>query len=279
MLDIFKHLSPLLKQEKYSRPEGERETKKVKREDAQKEGAPEVMTLLRAMGQLLLRVDADQQALKRQDSWICFMQTQSQGLLPTLIQKATEWKKQQMENASQPDQYLPLRCCLAQHMAATMLQRLQQLAQCTETDQLMILAKKHGVLTQDNHFPFQRWNPHAQGLRQTGQQPISLPRMIKYAEQLVDILTDQTVTIRFHSMKPADNETVVPWLWQISMRADDLQVLLTTLQGSTMWSLLGMSVKAHAQGQSKPAMALRDLLGKGTGKSKSKGKTKTKNQQ
>ena len=278
MLDIFKHLSPLLKKEKYPRPEGDRDTKKVKREDAQKEGTPEVMTLLRAMGQLLLRVDADQQAMKRQDSWICFMQTESQALLPSLILKATEWKTQQTETSSQPEQYQPLRCCLAQHLATTMLQRLHHLAQCGETDQLMILAKLHGVLTPDNQFPFQRWNPHTQGLRQTGQQPICLKRMIKYAEQLVEILKDPTVTIRFHSMKPPDNETVVPWLWQISMRADDLQVLLTTLQGSTMWSLLGMSMKAHTQGQSKPALLLRDLLGKGTGKSKSKGKTKSKHQ-
>ena len=78
-----------------------------------------------------------------------------------------------------------------------MLLRLNKLAECAETDPLMVSAKQHGVLNKDNQFPFQRWNPHAQGPRQTGQQPISLKRMIKYAEQLVEILKDSSTTIRF----------------------------------------------------------------------------------
>ncbi|CAL1139466.1 unnamed protein product [Cladocopium goreaui] len=281
MLDVFKHLSPLLKLQRFDRTDEGTESKKAKRDTARKEDTTEVMTLLTAMGHLLLRVDADQQAMKKQDSWICFMQTGSQALLPSLVLKATEWKSQQKElDQSKMEQYLPLRCFLAQHLADTMLNRLTKLAQCAETDQLKMLARQHGVLTQDNAFPFRKWNPHAQELRQTGQSPIPLKRMIKYAEQLVEILKDPSVTIRFHSMKPTSKDSsqdpIIPWMWQISMRADDLQVLLTTLQGSTMWSLLGMSMKSHAQTQSKPALALRDLMGKGSGKSKSKGKTKTK---
>lgn len=107
---------------------------------------------------------------------------------------------------------------------------------------------------------------------------ISLHRMIKYGKQLQDILKDPSNTIRFHSLKPMAEEAVIPWMWQISMRADDLQVLLTTLQGSTAWGLLGMSLKPHSQGQSRPAQHLQELMGKGVGKTKGRSKGKTMKQ-
>jgi hypothetical protein len=64
-------------------------------------------------------------------------------------------------------------------------------------------------------------------------------------------------------------------MWQISMRADKLQVLLTTLQGSTVWGLLVMTMKPHTMTQSKPGMQLQELLGKGGGKAKGKSRGKT----
>ena len=139
---------------------------------------------------------------------------------------------------------------------------------------MKVVAIKHGLLTPDNTFPFQKWSHHTQGLRTTSQAPITLQRMIKYGEQLQDILRDPQVTIRFHSMKPMAEDKIIPWLWQISMRADDLQVLLTTLQGSTVWGLLGMSLKPHSLGQSRPAQHLQELLGKGQGKHSKKGRSK-----
>lgn len=61
------------------------------------------------------------------------------------------------------------------------------------------------------------------------------------------------------------------------MRANELHVLLPTLQGSTVSGLLGMSLKPHTMTLSKPAQHLEELLGKG-GKSegKSKGKVTAK---
>lgn len=62
------------------------------------------------------------------------------------------------------------------------------------------------------------------------------------------------------------------------MRANELHVLLPTLQGSTVSGLLGMSLKPHTMTLSKPAQHLEELLGKGGGKSegKSKGKVTAK---
>ena len=100
---------------------------------------------------------------------------------------------------------------------------------------------------------------------------------MKYSEQLIDILKDTCVTVKFHSLRPMSKEAVVPWLWQISMRSDDLQVLLTTLQGSTVWALLGMSMKPHALYQSKQGQQLQAMLGKGQGKTQGKGRGKHQN--
>jgi hypothetical protein len=127
------------------------------------------MQLLKAMGHLLLRVDAEQQALKRQDSWICYMQTEQQALLPSLIQKAAEWRQSfnKKEEKSQDLTTLPLRCHLTQHMAEVFLFRLHRLAESQETDQLRVTAVKQGLLTQDNHFPYQKWSPTQQSLRTT----------------------------------------------------------------------------------------------------------------
>ena len=279
MLETFKQMSPLLKMERYDRPEGDRSHKKHKtamRPTAESNG--DVTGLLEAMGHLLLKVDAEQQALKRQDSWICFMQTESQAILPALVQKAAEWKQKLMvkqETSEQP--VLPLRCLLTQHLAETLHHRVTKLAQCTNEDPLKKVALEQGLLTPEEHFPYQRWSSPAQSLRQTSQAPISLPRMVKYSEQLIDILKDTCVTVKFHSLRPMSKEAVVPWLWQISMRSDDLQVLLTTLQGSTVWALLGMSMKPHALYQSKQGQQLQAMLGKGQGKTQGKGRGKHQN--
>ena len=149
MLETFKQMGSLLTQERYARPDVARESKKHKPNGATPE-EPDVATLplLRAMGQLLLRVDAEQQALKRQDSWICFMQTEPQALLPALVQKAAEWKQRLTVKQETPEvPFLPLRCYLAQHLAATLNQRVTRLASCGNEDPLKKVALDQGVLT------------------------------------------------------------------------------------------------------------------------------------
>jgi len=276
MLETFKQMGPLLAQERYARPDAARENKKHKPNGAQPaEPEGDMMHLLKVMGQLLLRVDAEQQALKRQDSWICFMQTEPQALLPSLVLKAAEWKQQLTVKQENTDQnFTPLRCYLTQHMATTLNQRVTRLAKCSNEDPLKKVALDQGVLTPEGNFLFQRWSTQAQGLQTTSQTPISLTRMVKYTEQLMDILKDPCATVRFHSLRPMSTEAVVLWMWQISMRSDDLQVLLTTLQGCTVWALLGLSMKPHALYQSKQGQHLQALLGKGQGKQPGKGRGK-----
>ena len=95
---------------------------------------------------------------------------------------------------------------------------------------------------------------------------------------MVELLTDNDHVMRFHSLRPQAN--VVPWMLQINLREDDLWRLSHQLSQSTLWGLLGLSLKQHNQQVSKPAQLLDQLTNmqgtpnKGRGKGKSKTKTK-----
>ena len=132
-----------------------------------------------------------------------------------------------------------------------------------------------GVLNKDIAFPFQRWNNHAKQLQPTSQAPIPLQRMAKYMDQLMEICQDSSNIIKLHALQTSSDPQkvpIVPWMLQVSMRQDDLQIVLLQLQGNTLWTLAGMAVKQHALTQSRQASELQELMGKGQGKSRTKGK-------
>ena len=143
-------------------------------------GADHALRIMQAMGNLLLKMDAEQQQLKRQDSWICFMQTDSQAVLPSMMVQAQTWRKQLDNMKAQetfPLNILPLRCHLLQHLVKTLQDRLHRLMTSGEDSTMLKTAMTHNLLTQEAAFPFQRWNPHAKKLQLTNQTPITPSRM------------------------------------------------------------------------------------------------------
>ena len=56
--------------------------------------------------------------------------------------------------------------------------------------------------------------------------------MRKYMEQLVETTADPANIIKFHSLLATGEQSVTPWLLQISLRCDELQTLLETLAGN-----------------------------------------------
>eukprot|EP00435_Cladocopium_sp_Y103_P017558 s4108_g4.t1 len=128
--------------------------------------------------------DQEQQVWKRQDCWVCYLQANSQAVLPVLMDQAKRWHQARSEVTEPPqDMNLPLRCFLIQKLAEVFLDRLTQLSKCDSQDKLLLTAKKHGILNQDNQFPFQRWCHKAQALQTVGQPPVTMQRMLKYATQ------------------------------------------------------------------------------------------------
>ena len=103
--------------------------------------------------------------------------------------------------------------------------------------------------------------------------PLSMDRLLKQLQYLEELLEDSTHIVRFHSLKA--QTTVVPWYLQLSMRQEEVWIIMGELQQLSMWSLLGLSVKIHNQAQSRQAQLLQQCLQQQTKGGKSQGKGKT----
>ena len=99
-----------------------------------------------------------------------------------------------------------------------------------------------------------------------------MDRMLRYIDQLKELVTTQGAIMKFHSLKPNGTGASIPWLLQTGVRQDELQTLLEVLTGNNIWGLLGVSVKPHTLTMSPQARQIQTILGKG---SKGKGKSKT----
>ena len=243
----------------------------------------EVVKLVRLMGQMILRLDADHQMMRRQDSFVFFLQPAEPALLPQLVLRAKEWHqhmKQQPQPVEAQTDYVPLRIRLFQDLALMMEDRVLKLSKADQKDQLWTVARDHGIIMEDGSFPYQRWNPQQQALIQTKQEHVTMPRMLKYMTQLKEVSRDHTAILKFHSLKQMDGQQTIPWILQTGIRHDEIQSLMEVLQGCTVWGLIGATMKPHTQTQSKQGIQLQQMLGKGKGKhhpslGKSKGKGKT----
>ena len=147
---------------------------------------------------------------------------------------------------------MPLRCALAWDMADMLMDRVLKISNAQQTDELwkatVAHCKKRLVITP--------------------QESIGMARMLKYMEQLQAVTQDSTAIIKFHALKQAEGQVTVPWLLQMGMRHDEAHTLFWTLQGSTVWSLIGASTKPHSLHLSRQGQLLQEALGKGQAKGK-----------
>ena len=277
LLETFKQMNKYLPNLLAQSGDDEQHHKKAKRaQPASSTMMPPDRKLVPLLAQLVVRLDMENQTLRRQDSFIFYMQTQKDAILPTLLTTAKDWHNNltnRSEEVKSKSQYLPLRLALAQTMVHHLDCRLQKIAQSPATDPLWTTAIKHGMLTEQGLWPYRRWNPTTQNLETTTQAPVSMDRMLKYIEQLKSLVTTPGAIMKFHSLRPQGQGSTIPWLLQTGVRQDELQVLMEVLTGNNIWGLLGTSVKPHTLAMSPQAQKIQELLGKGNkgAKGKSKG--------
>lgn len=273
LMETFAAMAPLLKQSP-SRKNDERDSKKAKTRHKQpdEEAGANLPQVMQQMAKLLLKMDADLNLMRKQDSFVFYMQMEEESVIHLLSSKAHAWHQEMTSQTGQmrTQQWKPLRVTLMQTLAATLQKRLHQLFSCQPTDALFQKALQHQLITAQGEFFFQRWDVASQKLVQTDQAPIAMDRMKRYVDQLVEILEDPTNVVKFHSLKATGDQRITPWILQISLRCDELQTLLEQLTGCKVWNLLGATLKAHTLPQSSQAEQLKVLLGKG--KSSGKGK-------
>jgi hypothetical protein len=277
LLATFGAMAPLLTKHSQRPKEDERDTKKVKTQhrpqvEELKADLPQVVM---HMAKLLIRPDAAQNLLRKQDSFVFYMQMEPESVIHTLSSRAKSWHHEMsQESQMKTQEWKPLRVTLMQTLAVTMQQRFQKLYDCKPTDQLYQTAMQHKLLNAQGEFFFQRWDSASQQLTQTDQPPVAMERMRRYMDQLVENTMDPNNVLKFHSLKASGEQAVTPWILQISLRCDELQVLLETLSGNKVWNLLGAALKPHTLSQSTQAQQLKTMLGKG--KSAGKGKAPKK---
>ena len=289
MMEAFQQLAPLfqVKDETLQLPPNPRATKARRREDQGNQGStPAVetqggpgapaMQMLALMTQLLVKHDQELQSLRRMDQFILFLNPEPTGALHVLLQESAQWKKK-MDDAS-----ASLKMPLRQHLMITLINVLQsragKIVESKETDVLYTTSLQKGVILADRSFPFHRWDSATQKLILDKKQPISAQKMKQHLDELLDMLTDKELIVRFHALRPVQDQTnkVVPWRLQINMRSDRPYELLFQLAHSAIWMTVGASMKPHTQGQTPLATTLQSMLNKSKGKGKGKGRQPSK---
>ena len=167
LLATFSAMAPLLTKCSPAPREEERDPKKAKtqhrpQKEEQKIDLPQVVM---QMAKLLIRMDADQNLLRKQDSFVFYMQMEPESVIHVLSARAKQWHHEMAQEPQMKTQdWKPLRLTLMQTLAVTMQQRLQKLYGCKPADQLYQTAMSHNLLNAQGEFFFQRWDPASQQL-------------------------------------------------------------------------------------------------------------------
>ena len=280
LLASFRELGPLLQAaSRYQRDlEEEPHSKRPKQEVGHEEAKPvavqpqvqgAMMGMMKVMARLLLQHERSIQLLHRQDSFVFYAQVSPQGAVPLLTQAAVEWKDLHQKNPGSL-KVPTLRTHLMKTMTKEIHRRVQQMSNSSKGTELWDRAVERGVLLPDGSWPYQRWSHTDHRLIPAARPPLPMARLLKQLQHMEELLEDSTHVIRFQSLKA--QPTVIPWYLQICMRTEEIWLILTELQQLAMWSLLGLTLKAHQQGQCKQAQLLQQCLQQNPNNAKGKGK-------
>lgn len=276
LLNSFANLGPLLlKASQYHRSsEEEPKPKKlrntVKQEEEQGQTPQAVLGLVKLMAQVIIQHDKAIQMQHKQTCFVMFVQTSPGSALGVLTQQALVWKEQKSSDKANP---LTLRSFLLRSVILELQVRLTKLSQSTQGDPIWDTAVKEGVLMSDGSWPYQRWCHQEQKLIRSHRQPMSMARILKEVQLLTELLNEEGQLMRFHSLKP--QTAVVPWLLELSIRESEMWTTLMGLTQSTLWTLIGATLKQHSQTTSCPTQLLEKMLMGPKGKSQGKGKKKS----
>jgi hypothetical protein len=228
------------------------------------------------MAQLLIRHDQELQSLRKMDQFILFLNPDPTGALHILLQETVQWK-QQMDTASK-FQMRPLRQHLLLALLEVMRTRAGKIVESKETDELYQTSLAKGLILQDKSFPFHRWDPQSQTLVMDKKQPVSAKKMEQHLNELLEMMVDKDLIIRFHALKAPDaqKERTVPWRLQVNLRSDRAYELLMQLAHNAIWMVVGATMKQHTLAQSPMATMLQNMTGQNKGKGQGKGKGKPK---
>lgn len=285
VLDTFQSLTHLLDGTLKLSP-NPKDSKRQRKEDQSARGlvqggrdatSEKLLAVLQLVARLALKHDQELNNLRRMDQFIIFSSREPSGALQLLLNATTTWK-QNMEQSPSKHTMLPLRQHLVLELLKGLQQRVGQLLECQETDEIFVTSLKKGIILQDRSFPFLRWDMDQKQLVLDKKSPISGKKMYQHLGEMQDMCLDQTLIQRFHALKPPTNTDlmIIPWRLQLHLRSDRPYELMLQLAHNAIWMPMAAQMKPHNQAQSGLALALQKQLHPGKGKTKGTGKGKSK---
>ena len=175
---------------------------------------------------------------------------------------------------------MPLRQHLSTWVLGDLLTKATKVSQAPADADLLKTCLTRKIVLQDGSWPFMRWDATAKALTLDKRPAVSMSKMLEHLTELVEDFRVPDLVVRFHAMGTSPPPAPIPWKLQLNLRCDRPYDLLKSLVGSTVWMLIGTSIKVHHAKPSALATRLQNLLpspvkGKGKGRGKNKAPTDT----
>ena len=181
------------------------------------------------------------------------------SILPLLLQQSQIWHKSDRNTCS-------LRHVLAQTMMQTLDARLTTLQAAKPGEALFQeCMTAHLVLNDaEKSMPFLRWSSQQKCLLPAEKAGIPMLEVARSVSNILRLMKDSSVTLRFHSLKKAKDGTVpqpVPWLWTVSLRnSPELWHELVRLSHHAIWQLIQVRLKPQTLARQPLAAQLQKAL-------------------
>lgn len=224
--------------------------------------------LLHLLARLVLRQEVEIQTIRAQDSFVFHLSVDKAGLLQVLLDQGVQW-------GQQTDKTMPLRAHLFQQMTQELLKRFEVVRQAPPQSPTWNKLQEQQIILKDGSWPKLQWLPDQQKFGLAKAPSIPMTQMQSLIAELQEMAADHAQILRFYSMQqPGSQKSTVPWKLQLRLRADRSMEVMMMLEHSTIWMLMGATMKHHTPHPSTLSQQVSSFLGKGTKSGKGKGKSK-----
>ena len=175
--------------------------------------------VLGTLCRLVLRHEDTLNSLLSESQFLLHLAPGQGSILPLMMETSRTWHQQ-------TEKTIPLRHLLAQTMIQELERRLKKLMEAPPTEALFQDCKSYHLVRDDTNrtMPFLRWSHQRRCLEPTEQPCLPITEVHRSLQNILRLLTDHRVTLRFHSLKRiGDSKEIsqaVPWVWTVAQRHD-----------------------------------------------------------
>ena len=209
--------------------------------------------VLGTLCRLVLRHEDTLNSLLQESQFLLHLAPGQGSILPLMMETSRTWHQQ-------TEKQVPLRHLLAQTMMQEMERRLKKLMEATPTEELFQDCKSYHLVKDDHNrtMPYLRWSHQRKCLEPTEQTCLPITEVHRSLQNILRLLTDHRVTLRFHSLKKMgdskETPQAVPWVWTVAQRHDpELWHEVAKLAFHSSWQLI--KVRLRPQGLERTPLA------------------------